>query len=636
MQHIKQQHVNRRLTKWNPQQCETIVALARHHAQTLGDKQFILWLDKGTIESRSYTFAELDIRARSLAVQLTQIGDLNHKSTWLDLNHPAALIVTQPGLEFVIAFFACLYAGIAAVPAYPLKKNESTSRLQIMIKDSDAKILITDQTSVESIKSCQDINTRVEVISANHVDTLLCQFWTFPNINAKSTAFIQYTSGSTGAPKGVVITHGNLMYNERIIAQSMNHDSDTVIVGWLPLFHDMGLIGNLLHPLFLGVQCILMSPLSFVVNPIRWLEAISKYRATTSGGPNFAYDLCVSRTTAKQREQLDLSCWKIAYNGAEPIRVDSLVRFSHTFSKYGFKKSAMYPCYGMAESTLFVTGSRYNKIPTILSVDKQSLMSHKVHPVSENIKLPTSDPTVFSKNKNSPANHANQSDIIQLVSSGLTYQDCQVKIVDPATKVELDEDKVGEIWTTSPSIAQQYKNQAQLSQSTFHAQLSGTDSKIPFLRTGDLGFLHNNELFVTGRCKDLIIINGKNHYPQDIELTTTTAHPKIMSCTAAAFSVDIESREKLIVILSIKKNLLGNFPTKAISSAIKSAITCHHAIQIYRLAMVTSQIPITSSGKIQRSRCQQLYLNGELKIINSFQQDATNEENNHETKSNNI
>ncbi len=595
------------------QAADTIVDLALSHADNIGNRQFITWLEHGKTESGSFTFSQLDSNAKNLAMQLSKtLLEINSKEK-SEQNLQTILIVLQPGLDFVIAFFACLYAGIAAVPAYPLKTNEAGERLSKLIDASGAKIALTGSKSMLAINSNKKLRSKVEYMLVEQRNECYVDMWQRPDIDSHSIAFIQYTSGSTGDPKGVMVSHDNLLSNQKMIAEAMNTHSDCVIVGWLPLFHDMGLIGNLLQPFCLGARCILMSPTSFVMNPIRWLEAISKYKATISGGPNFAYELCLSRTTEEQRRNLNLDSWKIAFNGAEKIRAETLEKFSNTFSKYGFSADAFFPCYGMAESTLFISGVDHKKAPTILTVDKNELLI-------DNIRI-KKQRTVGHSN-NSLIDHeidqtvTDDNNIASFVSCGVTYQSCQFKIVDQYTHTECAENKVGEIWVTAGShISRGYNNDIELSKATFNKVIAGHTNNPGYLRTGDLGFFHQGELYVAGRIKDLIIIKGRNHYPHDLELTAVNADPLINESISAAFPIDSNGEERLIVIVEIKKRLIGYLDIDAVKQSIKRAISIHHAVQVKEVVLIRSRIPMTSSGKIQRRKCCQLYIQDKLDII---------------------
>ncbi|MDQ3287569.1 MAG: fatty acyl-AMP ligase [Pseudomonadota bacterium] len=571
-----------------------------HYARIQGDKQFLLWLERGRIEAYACTFAELDASARSLAVMLVAAVERRSRAMHGDLDPPAALIVTRPGPEFVLGFFACLYAGIAAVPVHAPRKNESGDRLVNIIEDCRAAIVITDPSTHALLQDKAGVAARVELLDVSAVDQDGADRWIRPDVTAGSTAFIQYTSGSTGLPKGVVISHQNLMSNERMIAEAMDHGRDTVCVSWLPVFHDMGLIGNLLQAFYLGGRCILMAPQAFVANPIRWLEAISRYRATMSGAPNFAYDLCVLRTTQAQRSELDLSCWKIAFNGAEPVRKGTLDRFAAAYSAHGFRSDSFFPCYGMAESTLFVTGSRQ---PTTLAVDKALLHLDMVAVADSRFD--------------------DEAGIVHLVSSGVPPRGCRVEIVDSHACAILGDDHVGEIWVDSPSVSLSYMNQPDLSREVLHAHTCDGTPGARFLRTGDLGFTHAGKLFVTGRSKDLIIISGRNHYPHDIELTAWSALAEAginlaLTFSVAAFPIDVRDEERLVILLSVHRNTGKAFVIGEADKIVRTAVVRQHGVAPYDIAAVGGRLPVTSSGKLQRNKCRQMYLGGDPGIISSL------------------
>ena len=574
----------------------TFVEVARRHAVERGDASFLTWLENGRDESVSYTFGELDRLARAFAARLQSL--LAEVGPSAD-GDASALIVTQPGPGFVLGFFGCLYAGIPAVPAYTPRKNETGARLSMLIRDAGARIVITDRVSGAALARLADeLPHDLRIVTVEDLDPSLADDWRMPAIDSESVAFIQYTSGSTGLPKGVEVSHGNLIRNERMVLESMGHDENTVFVGWLPLFHDMGLIGNLLHPFFLGVRCVLMPPIAFVSNPLRWLQAISHYRATTSGGPNFGYDICANRITPEERSELNLSSWKVAFNGAEPIRADTLDRFVAAFSECGFRRETFYPCYGMAEATLFVTGCRPAHAPSIISVDKRALEHDRAEVKKDDAKDDTSAGTT-----------------VRLVGSGIRYQDCGVRIVHPETSIERADGEVGEIWVSGKSVARGYRNKPELTEELFRATIAGDASGTHYLRTGDLGVLIDGELYVTGRCKDLIIISGRNHYPQDIEFTAISAHPALAECKAAAFSVDGDDGEALVVVIGLGGDPPDTGIPDALLQAIRSAITRQHGIGIRDIAVCRDRLPVTSSGKIQRAKCRQMYQANGLDIV---------------------
>lgn len=568
----------------------TLLDVALEHAQKQGDKQFLLWLDKGVYESCSYTFAELDVRAKALAVRLLEATAGKRASG----QQGAALIATKPGLEFVVAFFACIYAGVAAVPVLPLKPDEPASRLFIILQDSGASAILTDRPTLRTLQNKTEITDLVPLLSIEDTEDHLAHRWQYPNVDADTVAFIQYTSGSTGFPKGVVITHRNLISNQLMIAAAMHHDSETVFVSWCPVYHDMGLIGNLIQPFCLGVRCVIMSPLAFIANPFNWLQAISKYRGTTSGGPNFAYELCLSRIDERQIEKLDLSCWKVAFNGAEPIRSDTLRRFAETFASAGFNEKAIYPCYGMAEGTLLVTGKRFPEMYSTVVVDKDQLEKHQAQIIAD------------------PERHDGKQ--VELVSSGYSMIDCEVLIVDPRQRTPLDEREIGEIWVSAPSVSAEYKNQPTLSNDRLNARIAGQIDQKAYLRSGDLGFMHEGELYVTGRSKELIIVAGKNHYPQDIEATVKLALMKEYQVdptfTCAAFAVEVDEVERMSLVLYVPGRTAARLPIEMTRKLIRTAVTRHHGLAPHDVRIVSCRLPVTSSGKLKRIKCKEMLVNG--------------------------
>ncbi|WP_414584328.1 amino acid adenylation domain-containing protein [Scytonema sp. PCC 10023] len=571
-----------------PVKFSTLIELLRWRAQKQPQQKAYSFLIDGEVEGSHLTYGELDRQAQSIAVQLQSCGVKNGER---------GLLLYPPGLEFIVAFFGCLYAGIIAVPAYPPRPNQSLSRLQAVVADAQAAMVLTTTTVLSNIErqfaQYPNLQTLRLLATDNMIAGDLGQQWQQPSINSDTLALLQYTSGSTGTPKGVMVSHGNLLHNELLIKQAMQHTENTLFVGWLPLFHDMGLVGNLLQPLYLGIPCILMSPVAFLQKPVRWLQAISRYKATTSGGPNFAYDLCVRKITPEQRTNLDLSSWEIAFNGAEPIRAATLEQFSTTFAECGFRREALYPCYGMAETTLIVTGGSKLLPPVLQPVQSAALLQNQVVPASQEA-----------------------SGVQTLVGCGQALQDLKIAIVNPETLTRCQPNKVGEIWVAGPSVTQGYWNQPEQTEYTFRAYLKDTQDG-PFLRTGDLGFLHEGELFVTGRLKDLIIIRGRNHYPQDIEWTVAQSHPALQP-SGAAFAIDVAGEERLMIAQEVKRDFLRNLATEEVIAAIRQAVVEEHELQVYALLLLKpGSIPKTSSGKIQRYACRTSFLARRLESIAS-------------------
>jgi acyl-CoA synthetase (AMP-forming)/AMP-acid ligase II len=468
-------------------QGKTLVDLLRHRATNQADRIAYRFLEDGEHDEIVVTYADLDRMARTVAVRLQQ----------LDAAGKRALLLYPPGIEYIATFFGCLYAGVIAVPAYPPRLNRPSPRIQGMVADAGATIALATTSILENIEKrfehMPDLAALkwldTELMTAESADT-----WREPVISGETLAFLQYTSGSTSAPKGVMVSHGNLVHNLEVIRNGFQI-VDGRGVFWLPSYHDMGLIGGVLEPMYVNGPSVLMSPASFLQRPVRWLDAISTYRGTISGAPNFAYQMCVDKITDEQMASLDLSSWRLAFSGAEPVRHETMEAFARRFEAVGFRRDAFYPCYGLAEGTLLVSGGIGSAEIASETFDLAELAQNRVV---------TADPE--------------EAGAQTMVSVGRSLLDQQVVIVDPETLKACPPGTVGEIWVSGSSIAQGYWGRPEQSQHTFQAMIAGS-GRGPFLRTGDLGFFHEDELFITGRLKDLIIIRGRNHYPQDIELT---------------------------------------------------------------------------------------------------------------------
>lgn len=535
---------------------------------------------------RSISFAELDRRARTIAVRLLTMAEPGERT----------LLLYPPGLSFIEAFFGALYAGMIAVPAYPSSRRH-LDRLTAVISDATPAVIMTDSevaTRLEAALTTSAMplngsNATPCCLNTDELSSDVAEQWHPPQLTPSSLAFLQYTSGSTGDPKGVMVSHGNLMANQAAIQQSFEHSHDSVVVGWLPLYHDMGLIGNILQPLYLGTHAILMSPMAFLEQPIRWLKAISVYQATTSGGPNFAYDLCVRKISPAQKRDLDLSCWRLAFNGSEPVRAGTMERFVEAFGTSGFRRDAFYPCYGLAEATLFVTGTRfYSAAPA--QIDGSAVKpSAEAAPVNCGV---------------TPLNHA-------------------VRIVHPVSGKPLDDGECGEIVVSGPSVAQGYWNRPQASDSTFRQRSltvapKGENSGVACLNTGDLGFITGGQLHITGRIKDLIIIRGRNYYPHDIEQILTDHIASLRPGGCAALAVTRNDEEGLVVVAEVTRNTLHYKIFKPIFAAMRQYLADTMELAATDLVLVQpGVIPKTSSGKLRRNACKKAYLDAALPILAS-------------------
>ncbi|MFB2973192.1 amino acid adenylation domain-containing protein [Aerosakkonema sp. BLCC-F183] len=573
-----------------PVGCSTFADILRYWALHQPQQRAFTFLQEVEGEETSLTYQEFDRRSRAIASQLQSLG----------LSGERALLLYPPGLDYLAAFFGCLYAGVVAVPAYPPRNKRNTPRIKAIASDAQAAIALTTSAIESKVKSLleEEIGTKaLQWLTTDNLDPNIEDYWQKPFIEANTLAFLQYTSGSTGEPKGVMVSHGNLLHNAAVTYRLMEHSPNSKFVSWLPAYHDMGLIGGILQPLYGGFPCILMSPTSFLQRPYRWLQAISHYRGTTSGGPNFAYELCIEKITPEQRQTLDLSSWSVAFNGAEPVRHDTLERFSATFAECGFRREAFYPCYGMAEATLMVSGGIKRFSPTIKSVRSSALECDRAIEVE-----------------------GENEDIRTFVSCGQSIPDQQIAIVHPEKLTRCLPDEVGEIWVSGPSVAQGYWHRTQETEENFCAYLTDCRQDActtgPFLRTGDLGFWQNGELFVTGRTKDLIIIRGRNLYPTDIELSAERSHPELRSSSGAAFAVEIGNEEQLVVVQELQFRSKAN--VAEVIAAIRKAVSEEHEVQVYAVVLIKAgSIPKTSSGKIQRRACRSEFLAGKLDVLGS-------------------
>ncbi len=544
----------------------------------------------GRRDETTATYADLDRKARAIARTLAD----------RELFQERAILFFPSGLDYLAAFFGCLAAGVIAAPAYPPRANQredrNLRRILAIVEDAKPRVAITTAAIAEKLQPLAAAMPQLQSLEWIAADAIADEDGIDgpeliePRAKGDCVAFLQYTSGSTATPKGVIVTHDNLLANERMITRAFRTDERSVCVGWLPLFHDMGLIGNALNPIYAGYPCFLMSPAAFLQKPGRWLEMISARGGTVSGGPNFAYDLCAARVSDEDKAALDLSSWQVAFNGAEPIRADTLKRFARAFAPCGFREEAFFPCYGLAEATLFVSGGPRSSGPVFGRFDAAGLESRRAAPSSA---------------KSSRA----------LVGSGGVADDQNLAIVDPETGEPLPDGRVGEITVAGEHVAHGYWNRAEETAAAFPTSVDG-DRERRALRTGDLGFLNDGELFVTGRIKDLIIIRGRNHYPQDIELTAMTAHRAMRPGGGAAFALDIDGEERLGLAQEIRRDALRTPDFEVWAAAVRQAVAEIHELQIHTLLFLKpGALPKTSSGKTQRRACRKAWLAGSLPIL---------------------
>ena len=559
----------------------TLVELFSQRAESEPDAQAYTFLDAAGNECDGLTWRDVDRRARARARQLhaAGVGAADR-----------VLVMLPPGLDYLAAIVGVLYAGAVAVPMPHGTPRRLGQRLDAIAVDCAARAVICPAETIRSFDSALTTTAaRSLAWCASELAGDDGANFTTPEIQPDAVAIIQYTSGSISTPKGVALSHHNIIENESLIKRAFAHDSATVVVGWLPFYHDMGLIGNVLQPAFVGCCCILMSPFDFFQEPWRWLDAIAKYRGTTAGAPNFAYELCVRRTTPQQRAALDLSSWRVAFNAAEPVRAATLDRFVDAFGPSGFRAEAFYPCYGLAEAVLFVTGGEAGRLSPRTRL-------RAIETDSED--TTTQDPQAR-----------------EFVSSGRVWPGQTVEIVEPSTCCGLADGSVGEIWVRSASVAEGYFNRPLETAATFgaHRRDSGAG---PYLRTGDLGFLLDGELYVTGRSHDLVILRGRKYHPHDIERTAEVAVPALCPGGSAAFSVTVEGEERLVLVSEVEHR--SGFNSTAAAAAVRQAVANEHDVAIYAIAFVRAgQVPRTTSGKTRRRACRDRYLDGTLVRLSS-------------------
>jgi acyl-CoA synthetase (AMP-forming)/AMP-acid ligase II len=600
----------------------TLVATLGFRAEHQPDRTAYTFLQDGESQEIRLSYGQLDRQARAIGAWLENAG----------VSGEPALLLYPPGLDFIAAFFGCLYGGMIAVPTYPphpVRASRTLPRLQAILETARPRAVLTTSELLPVVKALLTGDSGRSVACCLATDQLsqaapdgatdggdvarLADQWSPPAVSGDSLALVQYTSGSTGAPHGVMVTHANLQHNSEHICRLFQHTPDSRGLIWLPPYHDMGLIGGIIQPLHAGFEVTLMSALHFLQQPIRWLRAVSRTRATTSGGPNFAYDLCVDRVSPEELNGLDLSTWDVAFTGAEPIRAETLDRFADAFAPYGFRREAFYPCYGLAEGTLIASGG-VKSTPYV--VHEGPLEPHRS--------------TTGANGTQARRRH---------VGCGRALDDQDLVIVDPERFTRSDSGQIGEIWIRGASVAKGYWNREERTRETFAAFVADSGEG-PFMRTGDLGFTQDGELFVTGRLKDLIIIDGRNHYPHDIEETVQRSHPAIRPHCSAAFSIERDDQEQLLVVTEIERQYrprrarvdaapgasqspgsesVATAPGKTegdlqeIVRAIRRAVAEHHDLRVSDVRLLKpGTIMKTASGKIQRFACRSRYLEGTL------------------------
>ncbi|WP_062060637.1 non-ribosomal peptide synthetase [Aquimarina longa] len=554
---------------------KTLVEVFKKYLNQFPDKTIYRFLENGEEENDFRTYQELYDRAKIIASHILKNANPGDR----------VLLLYPSGLDFTDAFFGCLIAGVIAVPAFPPQGKRRIGRLENIVRDCKASFILTTDVIYTKTNKWFDnevfekVNWLQTNILADVIDIDV------PSIQPEDIAFLQYTSGSTGAPKGVKVTHANIIHNNKLIQNCFNQNTETIGVSWLPIYHDMGLIGNILQAFYVGFEMIIMPPTAFIQKPVRWLKTITKYKATYSGGPNFAYDLCANQIKEEERIALDLSSWFVAYNGSEPIRPETMDNFANTFSANGFKREYLSPCYGMAETTLVVSACNFGMLPEILILDKEDFHSGKVN-LQEAIKDTTA--------------------IMKFMGNGPVLEDMKVKVVDPETKKKCNEGEIGEIWISGASVAKGYWQKEEITKEIFQAYIHDSDkenniSDGPYLRTGDMGFIHNEELYISGRLKEMMIFNGVNHYPQDIERAVQYSHPDLQNNAGASISVHRNGNQQLVIIQEVKRTSMRTYDFETIVKNIREAVFEKHELAVYGIVLISpGRVPKTSSGKIQR------------------------------------
>jgi acyl-CoA synthetase (AMP-forming)/AMP-acid ligase II len=563
----------------------SLVALLAKRAETQPDARAYIFLSDRGAEETVLTFRELHDAARALAVRLAEVTRPGDR----------AMLVFPPGLEFVVAFFGCLIARVIAVPMMMPRRQSA--------RDSSAAIMANCEPAIALTSSAFAIRGDLqERFSREGLQWLAVDLDTAPTQAAadlrlparEDIAFLQYTSGSTSEPKGVAVSHGNLLANLEMIRISLGNTERSTYVNWVPLYHDMGLILNTLEALYVGALCVLMAPNAFTQRPLNWLRAISDYRAEVACCPNFGYDLCVSRYRAEQMQGVDLSSWKIALNGAEPVHAETIEQFIKTFADHGFDPRATFPAYGMAEATLLISGGSRSAGHVTRDVSRSALQAHRVETSSD------------------------AADSQTLVGCGRALEGERIAIVDPDTRARLPVDQVGEVWVNGANVAGAYWKNPDATKTGLHARIASDDDSASWLRTGDLGFLDSaGELFITGRIKDLIIVRGINHYPQDIERTVQAAHAALRANCGAAFSVsDEHDDEALVVVQEVERTERNRIDGAEMKGLIREHVTDQHELFARHIVLIRpGTLPKTTSGKIQRSLARRLWSDGQFEDL---------------------
>jgi acyl-CoA synthetase (AMP-forming)/AMP-acid ligase II len=534
-------------------------------------------------EAARLSYAELDARAMGFAAALGARVELGAR----------VAIMTEEPLEFITAFVGTLYAGCVAVPVSLPARGERMEKVLAIVADSGASLLVVSETIFARAAADSALGKLADSASLLPIAAFHSAGGASRNVLRRhELAFLQYTSGSTGTPKGVMVSHDNLVANMAMIERALGPEPGQHWVSWLPLFHDMGLVGSTLNSIYSGATTVLLTPQAFVRRPGLWLEAISRYRAVGTGGPNFGYELCARIYERRDAGGLDLSSWRVAYNGAEPIRLGTLRRFERVFAKVGFRATAHFPCYGMAEATLFIAGGPRGRALHVDSVLASELAFGRA----------------------TPDTGRDESLRRSVISCGRVCADLSVRVVDAETRRPCPERHVGEIWVAGPSVCRGYWRLEAESRETFEARTF--DGEGPYLRTGDLGYLSDGELFVTGRSKDLIILNGRNFYPQDIEQAAIEGLPVLQGRPGAAFSVEGEAGERLVLVQELPRQ--SEAAREDLQGDIKLSVRESVGAVVHEVVFIQpASLPRTTSGKVRRRETKARYVSGRLQLASA-------------------
>jgi acyl-CoA synthetase (AMP-forming)/AMP-acid ligase II len=571
------------LFRYRPASMTDLLAM---RAAEMPDSQAFVYIPEREGGPRAaLTYRELELRARATAARLSRLTTPGDR----------AVLLFPPGLEFIVAFFGCLAAGVIAVPLMVPRRTAARDSSAAILADCAPRVVLT---STDLWEGRPDLKEKFDGANFSWMVINAGADAPSPKLETRAPgpndlALLQYTSGSTSNPKGVMVSHGNIIANLEMIRLCMSNPTRASSVSWVPLYHDMGLMMGVMQPLYLGGLSVLLAPAAFMRRPLKWLQEIHAYRAALTSAPNFAFDLCVSRLQPEMMRGIDLSCWRLALNGAEPIQADTIDRFTRAFAPYGFDAGTMYPGYGLAEATLLVSGGRRGAGCVRRNVSRDALRSDRV---------------------TAPAGDV---DAQCVVSSGRCVPGSRIAIVNPETSRRVPALSVGEVWVSGPSIACGYWRDPEATAATFDGQIAG-DGGGPWLRTGDLGFLDpDGELYLTGRIKDLIIIRGMNHYPPDIERTVQDSHPSLRRDCGAAFSVvDETGTERLVVVQEVERTQRMHIDIEPMMRTIREAVTMAHEISVHSIALIRpASLPKTTSGKIQRSATRQLWRDRRLDVL---------------------